>query len=228
MVYGGTTNQENTMDWSSIHQYLPFLLQGAEMTIYITLLSLIISTPLGLIFAAAKMCPWKIISWPIATIINITRGLPMIVVLFYIYFVFPDIGITLTSFQASVIGIAFCFSTYIAEIFRAGIESVDRGQLEAARSMGMSYGKAMRRVVLPQAFHVALPPFSNTLVMMLKDSALASTIAVTEMTRQGQLIAASTFDNTTVYTLVALLYLVLCLPLLALTKKLEKRQMKGA
>ncbi len=86
----------------------------------------------------------------------------------------------------------------------------------------------MRRVVLPQAFHVALPPFSNTLVMMLKDSALASTIAVTEMTRQGQLIAASTFDNTTVYTLVALLYLVLCLPLLALTKKLEKRQMKGA
>ena len=216
------------MDWSSIHQYLPFLLQGAEMTIYITLLALIISTPVGLIFAAAKMCPWKIISWPIATIINITRGLPMIVVLFYIYFVFPDIGITLTSFQASVIGIAFCFSTYIAEIFRAGIESVDRGQLEAARSMGMSYGKAMRRVVLPQAFHVALPPFSNTLVMMLKDSALASTIAVTEMTRQGQLIAASTFDNTTVYTLVALLYLVLCLPLLALTKKLEKRQMKGA
>ncbi len=128
------------MDWSSIHQYLPFLLKGAEMTIYITLLSLIISTPLGLIFAAAKMCPWKIISWPIATIINITRGLPMIVVLFYIYFVFPDIGITLTSFQASVIGIAFCFSTYIAEIFRSGIESVDRGQLEAARSMGMSYG----------------------------------------------------------------------------------------
>ena len=216
------------MDWISIHVYLPFLLQGAEMTIYITLLSLIISTPLGLIFAAAKMCPWKIVSWPIATVINITRGLPMIVVLFYIYFVFPDIGITLSSFQASVIGIAFCFSTYIAEIFRAGIESVDRGQLEAARSMGMSFPKAMYRVVLPQAFHVALPPYSNTLVMMLKDSALASTIAVTEMTRQGQLIAASTFDNTTVYTLVALLYLVLCLPLLALTKQLEKRQIKGA
>lgn len=216
------------MDWSSIHTYLPFLLKGAEMTITITILSLVISTPLGLVFAAAKMCPWKIISWPVATVINITRGLPMIVVLFYIYFVFPDIGITLTSFQASVIGIAFCFSTYIAEIFRAGIESVDRGQLEAARSMGMGFGKAMRRVILPQAFHVALPPYSNTLVMMLKDSALASTIAVTEMTRQGQLIAASTFDNTTVYTLVAVLYLLLCMPLMALTKRLEKRQIKGA
>ena len=215
------------MDWSSIHIYLPFLLKGAEMTVYITVLSLIISTPLGLLFAAAKMCPWKIISWPISTIINITRSLPMIVVLFYIYFVFPDIGITLSSFQASVIGIAFCFSTFIAEIFRSGIESVDRGQLEAARSMGMSYGKAMRRVVLPQAFHTVLPPYSNTLVMMLKDSALASTIAVTEMTRQGQLIAASTFDNTTIYTLVALLYLALCMPLLALTKRLEKRQVKG-
>lgn len=215
------------MDWSSIHTYLPFLLQGAEMTISITLLSLVISTPLGLLWAAAKMSSWKIISWPVSVIINITRGLPMIVVLFYIYFVFPDIGITLTSFQASVIGIAFCFSTYIAEIFRSGIESVDRGQFEAARSMGMSFAKAMRRVVLPQAFHVALPPYSNTLVMMLKDSALASTIAVTEMTRQGQLIAASTFDNTTVYTLVALLYLVLCLPLMALTKRLETRQVKG-
>lgn len=193
------------------------------MTIYITILSLLISTPLGLVFAAAKMCPFKIISWPVSVIINITRALPMIVVLFYIYFVFPDIGITLTSFQASVVGIAFCFSTFLAEIFCSGIESVDRGQLEAARSMGMSFFKAMRRVILPQAFHVALPPYSNTLVMMLKDSALASTIAVTEMTRQ----AASTFDNTTVYTLVALLYLTLCMPLLAFTKHLENRQKKG-
>ncbi|WP_264272001.1 amino acid ABC transporter permease [Pantoea ananatis] len=198
-------------------------MQGAEMTIYITILSLLISTPLGLVFAAAKMCPFKIISWPVSVIINITRDLPMIVVLFYIYFVFPDIGITLTSFQASVVGIAFCFSTFLAEIFCSGIESVDRGQLEAARSMGMSFFKAMRRVILPQAFHVALPPYSNTLVMMLKDCALASTIAVTEMTRQ----AASTFDNTTVYTLVALLYLTLCMPLLAFTKHLENRQKKG-
>ncbi|MCX8957803.1 amino acid ABC transporter permease [Erwinia psidii] len=216
------------MDWNSIPNYLPFLLKGTEMTIVITLFSLLISTPLGLLFAAGKMSPWKIISWPVSLVINITRGLPMIVVLFYIYFVFPDIGITLTSFQASVIGIAFCFSTYIAEIFRSGIESVDRGQLEAARSMGMSVGKAMRRVILPQAFHVALPPYSNTLVMMLKDSALASTIAVTEMTRQGQLIAASTFDNTTVYTLVAVLYLLLCLPLLAVSKRLEIRRINGA
>ncbi|UYL04074.1 amino acid ABC transporter permease (plasmid) [Pantoea ananatis] len=216
------------MDWNSVHVYLPFLLQGAEMTIYITILSLLISTPLGLVFAAAKMCPFKIISWPVSVIINITRALSMIVVLFYIYFVFPNIGITLTSLQASVVGIAFCFSTFLAEIFRSGIESVDRGQLEAARSMGMSFFKAMRRVILPQAFHVALPPYSNTLVMMLKDSALASTIAVTEMTRQGQLLAASTFDNTTVYPLVALLYLTLCMPLLAFTKHLENRQKKGA
>lgn len=216
------------MDWSSVGTYVPFLLKGAETTIYITLISLVISTPLGLLWVAGKMCPWKFVSWPVSVIINVTRGLPMIVVLFYIYFVFPDIGITLTSLQASVIGIAFCFSTYIAEIFRAGIESVDRGQFEAARSMGMSFSKAMRRVVLPQAFHVSLPPYSNTLVMMLKDSALASTIAVTEMTRQGQLIAASTFDNTTVYTLVAILYLVLCLPLMALTKRLENRRLKGA
>ncbi|MEJ1267792.1 amino acid ABC transporter permease [Pantoea ananatis] len=175
------------------------------------------------------MCPFKIISWPVSVIINITRALPMIVVLFYIYFVFPDIGITLTSFCRPAWSVSLsAFLPSLAEIFRSGIESVDRGQLEAARSMGMSFFKAMRRVILPQAFHVALPPYSNTLVMMLKDSALASTIAVTEMTRQGQLLAASTFDNTTVYTLVALLYLTLCMPLLAFTKHLENRQKKGA
>jgi polar amino acid transport system permease protein len=151
------------------------------------------------------------------------RGTPMIVLMFYIYFVGPDLGIALSSMQAAIIGLAFAYSAYLSEIFRAGIEAVDSGQMEAARSIGMSWGKAMRRVVLPQAFRIALPPLANNLVMMVKDSALASTIAVTEMTRQGQLIAASTFDNTTVYTLVALLYLAITLPLMHLTKRLEQR-----
>jgi len=137
----------------------------------------------------------------------------MIVSLFYIYFVFPDIGIRLTSLQASIIGLGFGCSTYLAEVFRAGIESVDQGQMEAAPSIGMGRVKAMMRVLLPQAFRVALPPYSSTLVMMLKDSAIASTIAVAEMTREGQLIAASTFQNTTVYTMVAVFYLAMSVPM---------------
>jgi polar amino acid transport system permease protein len=159
----------------------------------------------------------------VSAMINVVRGLPMIVLLFYIYFVLPDVGIQMTALEASVIGLGFGYSTYVAEIIRSGIEAVDPGQFEAAQSIGMGRVKTMYRVILPQAVRVALPPYANTLVMMLKDSSLASTITVAEMTREGQLIAASTFQNVTVYTLVALGYLAMSLPLMSLTRRLEKR-----
>lgn len=211
------------MHWSNVPAYMPFLLDGAKMTVVITVLSLLVSTPLGLMWA---FCTISKISWlivPVTAMVNAVRALPMLVLLFYIYFVFPDIGIKLTSMQACIAGLGFAYSTYISEIFRSGIESIDQGQLEAARSIGMSTVKAMYRVILPQAFRVALPPYSNTLLMLLKDSAIASTIAVTEVTRQGQLIAFSTFDNTTVYTMVACFYLIMGMPLIRLTKILESR-----
>ena len=209
--------------WHDIPEYLPFLLQGAVITIELSIGALLISVPLGLLWALCRLSGSALLSRLVAWTINIVRGMPMIVLLFYIYFVIPDLGISLDSFQAAVVGLAFAYSTYLAEIFRAGIEAVDRGQMEAARSIGMGRTKAMRRVVLPQAFRIALPPFANMLVMMVKDSAIASTIAVTEMTRQGQLLASTSFDNTTVYTLVASLYLVMTLPLMQFTKWLENR-----
>ena len=159
--------------------------------------------------------------------INVVRGLPMIVLLFYIYFVLPDFHIEVSALQASIIGLSFGYSTYVAEIIRSGIEAVDPGQYEAAQSLGMGRVKTMVRVILPQAVKVALPPYSNTLVMMLKDSSLVSTITVAEMTREGQLIASSTFQNMTVYTLVALLYLLMSLPLVWLLKRLERRMSGG-
>jgi polar amino acid transport system permease protein len=162
-----------------------------------------------------------------ATIVNIIRGLPIIVQLFYIYFVLPDIGIQLSAFQAGVIGLGIAYSAYQAENFRAGIEAVDVGQIEAAQSIGMRGPMIMRRVILPQAFRIALPPYGNTLVMMLKDSSLVSTITVLEMTRAGQMIASSTFQNMTVYTTVAVLYLLLSLPLVFLIRRLEIRNSKG-
>jgi polar amino acid transport system permease protein len=158
-----------------------------------------------------------------ATVINVIRGLPIIVQLFYIYFVLPDLGIQLSAFQAGFIGLGIAYSAYQAENFRAGIEAVDHGQIEAAQSIGMRGAMIMRRVILPQAFRIALPPYGNTLVMMLKDSSLASTITVAEMTRAGQLIASSTFQNMTVFTLVALLYLALSLPLVYGLRRLERR-----
>jgi len=207
--------------------FLPILLKGAVVTVEVTVLSFLLSSVIGLGLALMRLSPIQAVSTAGATIVNIIRGLPIIVQLFYIYFVLPDIGIQLTAFQAGVIGLGIAYSAYQAENFRAGIEAVDPGQREAAQAMGMRGALIMRRVILPQAFRIALPPYGNTLVMMLKDSSLVSTITVAEMTRAGQLIASSTFQNMTVYTLVALLYLVMSLPLVFGLRRLEKRMGAG-
>ncbi|WP_420994676.1 ectoine/hydroxyectoine ABC transporter permease subunit EhuD [Cupriavidus sp. 30B13] len=203
--------------------FLPILLQGAVVTVQVTVLAFLLSSAIGLALALLKLSPVRALSWGAATVINVIRGLPIIVQLFYIYFVLPDIGIHLSAFQAGVIGLGIAYSAYQAENFRAGIEAVDPGQREAAQAMGMRPALVMRRVILPQAFRIALPPYGNTLVMMLKDSSLVSTITVAEMTRAGQLIASSTFQNMTVYTLVALLYLLMSLPLVFCLRRLERR-----
>lgn len=204
-------------------EFLPILLKGAVVTIEITFCSFVLSTLLGLLLALMRVSSNKLASHAAATFINVIRGLPIIVQLFYIYFVLPDLGVSLTAFQAGFIGLGIAYSVYQAENFRAGIQAIDHGQIEAAQSIGMRGGLIMRRVVLPQAFKIALPAYGNTLVMMLKDSSLASTITVAEMTRAGQLIASSTFQNMTVFTLVALLYLALSLPLVYGLRRLERR-----
>ncbi|QOF77284.1 amino acid ABC transporter permease [Variovorax sp. 38R] len=208
-------------------EFLPILLQGAVVTVQVTVLSFLLSSALGLAFALMKLSPVRALSITADVVINVIRGLPIIVQLFYIYFVLPEFGVELTAFQAGVIGLGIAYSAYQAENFRAGIEAVDPGQREAAQAMGMRSMLIMRRVILPQAFRIALPPYGNTLVMMLKDSSLVSTITVAEMTRAGQLIASSTFQNMTVYTLVALLYLLMSLPLVWGLRRLEKRFAAG-
>jgi len=153
----------------------------------------------------------------------VIRGIPILVQLFYIYFVLPELGLTLTALQASIIGLGVAYSAYQAENFRAGIEAIDHGQVEAAQSLGMGWGLTMRRVILPQAVRIVLPPYGNTMVMMLKDSSQASTITVAELTLKGQMLAASTFKNSTVFTLVAALYLVMSVPLIILVGRMEKK-----
>lgn len=213
--------------FQNAQDFLPILLQGAVVTVQVTVLAFLLSSALGLALALMKLSPVRALSWAATVTINVIRGLPIIVQLFYIYFVLPEFGVQLTAFQAGVIGLGIAYSAYQAENFRAGIEAVDPGQREAAQAMGMRSALIMRRVILPQAFRIALPPYGNTLVMMLKDSSLVSTITVAEMTRAGQLIASSTFQNMTVYTLVALLYLLMSLPLVWGLRRLEKRFASG-
>jgi polar amino acid transport system permease protein len=204
-------------------EFLPFLLQGVRVTIEITLCALIVSIVLGFGWALLGLSRYRAVRGISQTIINTIRGIPIIVQLFYLYFVVPEAGIQLNAFWAGVAGLGLAYSVYQAENFRAGFLSVDPSLIETAQSLGMPDALILRRVTLPLAMRVILPPFGNTAIMLLKDSSIASTITVSELTRVGQLIAVSTFKNMHVYTLVALLYLAMSLPLSFFTKRLERK-----
>lgn len=204
-------------------EFLPILLQGVGLTLVVTFGALVLSTVLGLVWAVLRVSGIGVLSGLSATVVNVIRGIPIIVQLFYLYFVMPDLGVSLTALQAAIIGLGVAYSAYQAENFRAGIQAIDRGQIEAAQSIGMGWGLTMRRVILPQAVRIVLPPYGNIMIMLLKDSSQASTITVAELALQGKLIASASFKNTSVFTLVALMYLAMSIPLILLVRHFEKK-----
>jgi polar amino acid transport system permease protein len=212
--------------FSDAVEFMPILLQGVWLTIVVTIGSLALSTVLGLFWALLRVSGIGVLVGLTAGLINVIRGIPIIVLLFYLYFVMPDFGIALTALQASILGLGIAYSAYQSENFRAGIEAIDKGQIEAAQTIGMGWWLTMRRVVLPQAVKIVLPPYGNVMIMMLKDSSQASTITVAELALQGKLIASSTFKNTSVFTLVALMYLTMSIPLILLVRHFEKKASK--
>ena len=204
-------------------EYVPLLAHGALVTVEVFALALVIATLLGMLWALMRVSGVTALTDFSKLLINTIRGIPILVQLFYIYFVFPEIGIQLSAFEAGVIGLGFAYSCYMAEVFRSGIEAVDPGQVEAAQSIGMRRALILWRVVLPQAFKISLPPYGNTCVILLKDTSQASIITVAELSFQGKLIASSTFKNTEIFTLVALWYLLMCIPLILVVGRLEKK-----
>ena len=209
--------------WRDTVEFFPILMSGVALTIMVTIGSLLLSTVLGLVWALMRVSGIGILTGFSGALINVIRGIPIIVLLFYLYFVMPEFGVTLTALQAAILGLGIAYSAYQAENFRAGIEAIDKGQIEAAQAIGMSWWQTMHRVVLPQAVKIVLPPYGNVMIMMLKDSSQASTITVAELALQGKLIASSTFKNTSVFTMVALMYLTMSIPLILLVRHFEKR-----
>jgi len=209
--------------WRDTVEFFPILMSGVALTIIVTIGSLLLSTALGLVWALMRVSGIGVLTGFSGGLINVIRGIPIIVLLFYLYFVMPEFGVTLTALQAAILGLGIAYSAYQAENCRAGIEAIDKGQIEAAQTIGMGWWMTMRRVVLPQAIKIVLPPYGNVMIMMLKDSSQASTITVAELALQGKLIASSTFKNTSVFTLVALMYLTMSIPLILLVRHFEKK-----
>jgi polar amino acid transport system permease protein len=197
---------------------------GLLNTLKVTGAALGFGVPLGLLLALMRLSPARLLRWPAGAVIEVFRTTPPLVQLFWFFFALPIlIKVEMTPYVAAVLTFSIQSAAFFAEVFRGGIVSVERGQWEAGRALGMAPRQVMRRVVLPQAVKIVLPPYGNVMIMMLKDSSQASTITVAELALQGKLIASSTFKNTSVFTLVALMYLTMSIPLILLVRHFEKR-----
>jgi His/Glu/Gln/Arg/opine family amino acid ABC transporter permease subunit len=207
----------------STQKVMPPLLRGLVLTLELTLLSLLGGLPIGLLVALARLSKFKPLTWAAGFYVEFLRGTPLLVQIFAIYYVLPAIGINLPDFTSAVIAFSLNGGAYMAEIFRAGIQSIDKGQMEAAQSLGMNYAMAMRLVVLPQALRRVIPPLTNEGIALLKDTSLAQVVAISELTRAGSELSSRLAAPTVIWPIVAVLYLVMTFPLTRLTQYWEKR-----
>jgi polar amino acid transport system permease protein len=202
---------------------LTYLLRGVRLTIFLTIASYAIALVIGLVAGLGRVSRNPILNTLATVYVEIVRGVPLLVIIVYAQFVVaPALGTNRQQVFSGIMALSFGYGAYLAEVFRAGIESIERGQSEAARSLGLSAGQAMRYVVLPQAIRRVLPPLGNDFIAMLKDSSLVSVIAVNELTRLGQIEASRTFDYFRTYNAMAVLYLILTLILSLGVRYLER------
>jgi His/Glu/Gln/Arg/opine family amino acid ABC transporter permease subunit len=200
-----------------------FFLRGVWLTAVMAVSSLSLGLPFGLLLALARVQPARALAAPAAVYVEVMRGTPLLVQILFIYFVLPVLGVNLPAYTSGIIALTLNAAAYISEIFRAGIQSIDVGQMEAARALGMSYWQAMRRIILPQTFRRVVPPLTNEGIALLKDSSLVSVIGLTELARTGQELASRYAAPLTIWPLVALLYLALTFPLTRVAEYLERR-----
>jgi polar amino acid transport system permease protein len=211
-------------DFSLIANSFPLLLTGAGVTLQITLISVGLGLLSGMFVGIARLAKL----WPVrffaAVYVDFIRGTPLLVQIFIIYFAMPLVlGQRIDPFVAAITACSINSGAYIAEIFRAGIQSIDKGQTEAGRSLGMTWAQTMHYIILPQAFKRIIPPLGNEFIAMLKDSSLVSVIGFEELTRRGQLVIARTYGAFEIWLTVAFLYLIMTLTISRLVNVLERR-----
>ena len=209
-------------------QYWPRLIAGLGLTIQITIISLIFAGILGMVFGLLSVSKRKSLRAIALVYVDIVRGTPLLVQAFFIYFGIPAaLGIQSDPVVSGVITLSLNAGGYLAEIVRGGIESISRGQMEAARSLGLPYGMAMRSVILPQAIRTMTPALINQCIITLKDTSLLSVIGVTELTQTGRLIIANNYQSFEVWAIVAMMYFVIIMILSKISKRIERKMSYG-
>jgi His/Glu/Gln/Arg/opine family amino acid ABC transporter permease subunit len=212
----------NYLDFGIVFDNFDAILQGVFVTISLALLAEALGIVLGLVLALLKIGRLRILSWPAQLYIDFFRGTPLLVQITIIYFTTASVGLRFNSlFLAGLVALSLNAAAYVAEIFRSGIQSIDKGQMEAGRASGLSYGKTMRYIIVPQAFRRVIPPLTNEFVMLIKDTSLVSVIGLAELLRAARVLQSETFNGTPLIA-AALIYLAICLPLIYLTNILER------
>lgn len=200
------------------------LLEGALVTLQITLVAVSCGVLIGLFVGVAELSSYRILRIPAKIYVDIIRGTPLLVQIFIIYFALPAIiGMRIEPYIAAVVACSINSGAYVAEIFRAGIQSIDKGQFEAGRSLGFNWYQTMLKIVIPQAFRRTIPQLGNEFIAMLKDSSLVSVIGFEELTRKGQLVIAATYRSFEIWSAVAIIYLIMTLTISRLVSYLEKK-----
>jgi cystine transport system permease protein len=206
-----------------LDSFLPMLKAGLAFTIPLTLLSFVFGFILAFLTAIARLSNLRVLDAIARFYVWIVRGTPLLVQLFIIFYGLPSIGIVINAFPAAVIGFTISVGAYNSEIIRAAILSISKGQWEAASSVGMTRSQALRRIILPQAARVSVPPLGNSFISLLKDTSLAATITMTEMFQKAQQITATTYEPMLLYSEAAIIYLIFSTVLSTLQRRLEKR-----
>ena len=212
-----------TIDWAIIGKAAPLLLEGAVVTLQVSALSAIIGLFLGAVFGLASLSQSALLRWVVAAYVDFIRGTPLLIQIFLVFFALPVIGIRLDEFWAGVLALSLNTAAFVAEVVRGGVGAIEKGQTEAARSIGMKNGQILVYILLPQAYRQMVPPLTNEMISLVKNSSLLSVISVYELTRAGQAIISIHFVPFEIYTLLAVYYYVLLKALSWLSREVERR-----
>ena len=213
--------------WLTVWNLLPALLLGAVTTAEISAGAFVLATLIGLILAVAQRMGWRPVRIVIAIYVDVFRAVPVLTQLFIIYFGLTEIGVRLDPLPSAILGFGIYGGAYLTEVFRAGLDSIHRGQMEAAQMLGMTRLAALRIVILPQAMRVVLPPLGNFAIGLLKDTALASAVAAPELMFRARTLVDRTFLATQIFVTTAAIYLAMSLPLSWLTRRAEAHLSRG-
>lgn len=209
--------------WEVVQTYGLIMLQSAGLTVVLAVLSFPLAVTIGMLVALGRLYGPRWLGAPLASYVEFLRGTPLMLQLYFVFFFLPEVGVVVPAFWTGILGLAINYSAYESEIYRAGLQAIPRGQMEAGLSLGMSRGQTLRRIVVPQAFRIVIPPMVNDFIALFKDTSVCSVVTLVELTKRFSVLSQSSQATIELMLMTAALYLAMSYPLAVLSRQVEKR-----